>query len=236
MIQAQLLGLPANTDVLTEFPRWIIQYCDHTSLVLDVGAGQGRGGNPATIRQKVARLVGVDPDVAIAQNPYLDERYQTSIEDFARDRGAHFDCLYTMFVLEHITHPREFLSACRSLLKPGRMLFGVTPNLWHYFGMATKLSASLGVEDWLLARLMGAQVKDAYHFPTAYRINSIRAIQHALAHSGFQEVEFKCFDQANRFESYFPKLLRWFPGFYSRLVYKLRAPQLMGFIMFRATA
>ncbi len=236
MIPTKLSSLPSTTDVLIDFPRWVTQHCDHTAIVLEVGAGKGKDGEAVPIQQKVARLIGIDPDSAIAQNPYLDERYQMSIEDFAKDRDFSFDCLYTIAVLEHITRPREFLSACRSLLKPGGMLFGVTPNLWHYFGMATKLSASLGIEDWLLERLIGTQAKASYHFPTAYRLNSIRAIRSTLEQAGFQEIEFKCFDSPNNCEYVFPKLLRWFPSFYSRLVYTLRLPQFMGLIMFRATA
>jgi SAM-dependent methyltransferase len=235
-IRTQLSSLPSHIDVLTEFPRWITQHCDSTSIVLDVGAGQGKTGNAVIIRQKVARLVGVDPDSNIMQNPYLDECYQTSIEDFAKSHDSDFDCLYATFVLEHITEPRKFLSACRSLLKPGGMLFGITPNLWHYFGLTTKLSALLGIEDWLLGHLMGTGVKNSYHFPTAYCLNSIRAIRHTLAQTGFQEVEFRCTDQTRRFKSYFPKPLRWLPSSYSRLIYMLRLPQLMGLIMFRATA
>jgi SAM-dependent methyltransferase len=236
MLLTQLSHLPSTTDVQTEFPRWVTQYCDSTSIVLDVGAGKGRTGHAAIIRQKVARLVGVDPDASIVQNPYLDERCQASIEEFAKERDSNFDCLYSTSVLEHVTNPCKFLSACRSLLKPGGTLFSVTPNLWHYFGMATKLSASLRIEDWLLERLVGTQVKASYHFPTTYRLNSIRTLKHTLAYSGFREVEFRCFDQPNGFEYVFPKQLRWFPSFYSHLVYRLRLPQIMGLIMFRATA
>jgi SAM-dependent methyltransferase len=235
MIPTQLSILPSNTDVLTEFPKWVIQHCEHTSIVLDVGAGKGRKRTPALIRQKVARLVGVDPDSAIEQNPYLDEYYQASVEDFAKDRGSSFDCLYTFFVLEHIRRPHEFLSACKSLLKPNGMLFVATPNLWHFFGMATALSASLGIEDWLLDRLIGAQRKAAYHFPTAYRLNSIRTIRRALEQSGFREVEFKCFDNPNGYNYLIPKPLRWFPNLYSHLIYMIKVPHIMGLIMFKAT-
>jgi SAM-dependent methyltransferase len=234
MIPSQIVSLPSNTDVLTEFPQWVVQHCNHTSVVLDIGAGQGKSGNPAMIRQKVGYLVGVDPDSSIEQNPYLHECHRSSLEDFAKNRGANFDCLYSMFVMEHITRPYEFLSSCRTLLKPGGMLFGMTPNLWHYFGITTKLSLSLGIEDWLLDRVMGKQVKASYHFPTAYHLNSIRTISRTLEQTGFSEVEFRCVDQTNRFETYFPKLLRWFPGLYSPLVYRLRIPHIMGLIMFRA--
>jgi len=235
MIPTRLSILPADTDLLNEFSRWVAQHCDATSVVLDVGAGKGKTGYIELIRQKAGWLVGVDPDITIMQNPYLDERHQASVEDFAQRHDPGFDCLYTMYVLEHVTQPHAFLSACCSLLKPGGTLFGITPNLWHYFGMATKLSASLGIEDWLLERLIGAQVRDSYHFPTAYRLNSIRVLRRTLAQSGFREVEFRYIDPPTRFRYCLPKLLHWFPSVYSRLVYTLRLPQVMGLIMFRAT-
>jgi 2-polyprenyl-3-methyl-5-hydroxy-6-metoxy-1,4-benzoquinol methylase len=236
MIRTHVTYIPANTDVNTEFPRWIIQNCAHTSMVLDVGAGNGMTGHAKIIKQNVARLVGIDPDDKIKVHPCLDERFQVAVEDFANGHGHDFDCLYTRYVLEHVDNPREFLSACRSLLKPGGMLFGVTPNLWHYFGMATKLSASLGIEDWLLTRLIGTRTKNSYHFPTKYRLNSMRVLKRTLEQVGFREVEFVYFDPPRNFTYCFPKGLRWFPGLYSRFVYALKLPWFMGLIMFKAIA
>ena len=234
MFITKISCLPSDTEVVPEFRSWVTQHCDHTSTVLDVGAGIGRNGQ--VVGQKAAQIVGIDPNPLVEQNPYLDEWYQGSIEEFAKNRGSYFDCLYTMFVLEHVNHPYEFLSACRSLLKQDGMLFAVTPNLWHYFGMATKLSKSLKIEDWLLKQLKGAQKMGAYHFPTQYRLNSIPTISRMLGRVGFREVEFRCFDQIEGFRNYFPKPLRWFPGLYQRSVYALRLPQFMGYIMFKATA
>src|SRR6266567_2141062 len=204
MIRTQLSYLPSTIDVQTEFSRWFTQYCNTTSSVLDVGAGRGRTGHAAIIRPQVSRLVGVDPDGSIIENPYLDERYQASIEEFAKKRDSCFDCLYSTSVLEHVTDPYEFLLACGSLLKPGGMLFSVTPNLWHYFGITTRISATLRIEDWLLDRLVGAQFKASYHFPTAYCLNNIRILKRILAQTGFREVEFKCVDPPNGFEYVFP--------------------------------
>ncbi len=109
MLQTRFLHLPPDRDVLTEFPTWVSRHCDSTSLVLEIGAGQGKNSNPS--------IIG-----------------------------------------------------------------------------------------------------------------------HMLEQTGFREVEFRYFDQASRFEAYFPKLLRWFPSFYSRCVYELRLVQSMGYIMFKATA
>ena len=94
----------------------------------------------------------------------------------------------------------------------------------------------MGIEEWLLERLVGTRVKAAYHFPTTYRLNSIRTIKRMLEETGFREVEFRYFDSPHRFEYCFPKPLRWFPSVYSRLVYTLGLSKFMGIIMFRATA
>lgn len=236
MIRTLVSFLPADVDVHTEFSRWITQYCDSNSKVLDVGAGKGRTGHAALIRPHVGRLVGVDPDAEIEQNPYLHEHHQASIEEFAKNYDAHFNCLYARFVLEHVTRPHDFLSACKSLLKPGGMLFGLTPNLWHYFGMTTKICATLGIENWLLGHLIGAQARNSYHFPTSYRLNSISCLRRTLEQAGFQAVEIICLDPPRGFEYCFPKGLRWFPSLYSRFVYSIKQPRIMGLIMFRAIA
>ncbi|CAN5829884.1 hypothetical protein BH23GEM7_BH23GEM7_03190 [soil metagenome] len=234
-IRTRLSALPANTNLMTEFPRWIVQECDAASVVLEIGAGEGKYGYPAAIRGRVARLVGIDPDGALARNPYLDERYQTTVEEFAREHDSRFDCLYSMFVLEHVSDPAGFLTACRSLLHPGGKLFAATPNLWHYFGATTKATAALGVEDWLLECLRGREIKESYHFPTAYRMNSVRALTRALARAGFREVDFRCFDEPSRFQIYLPPAARWFPVMYSKLVYTLRLPRAMGMLMLKAS-
>ncbi|MBA4160340.1 MAG: methyltransferase domain-containing protein [Gemmatimonadetes bacterium] len=234
-IRTRLSALPANTDLMAEFPRWIMQECDPASVVLEIGAGEGKYGYPAAIRSQVARLVGIDPDSALARNPYLDDRYPGTVEEFAREHDARFDCLYSMFVLEHVSDPAGFLTACRSLLRPRGKLFAATPNLWHYFGATAKATAALGVEDWLLERLRGREMKESYHFPTAYRMNSVRALTRALAQAGFRQVDFRCFDEPSRFQVYLPPPARWFPSFYSRLVYTLGLPQAMGILMFKAT-
>jgi SAM-dependent methyltransferase len=234
MIRTQISFLPGDVDVHAEFFRWITQYCDGNSEVLDVGAGKGRTGHAALIQTRVRRLVGVDPDAEIEQNPYLHECHQASIEEFAQSYDARFNCLYARMVLEHVAYPLDFLSACKSLLKPGGMLFGLTPNLWHYFGITTKISATLGIENWLLGCLIGPQARDSYHFPTTYRLNSIRCLRRTLEQVGFQAVEFICVDPPRGFEYCFPRRLRWFPSLYSRFVYSVKQPRIMGLIMFRA--
>ena len=61
MIQTRISTILPTADVLTVFPEWIVQYCNPTSVVLDVGAGRDKNKTGAFIRPHIARLVGVDP-------------------------------------------------------------------------------------------------------------------------------------------------------------------------------
>lgn len=236
MISKHITIFPATTEINTAFSTWIAEYCTTESYVLDVGAGRDRIHIDAFLQPRVGHLVGVDPSKDILSNPAVDERHCMSIESFAEKEERRFDVLFASKVLEHVGNPKAFFTACRCLLKPGGSFFAATPNLWHYFGLITKFSETVGLEDWLLDRLIGAGNKADYHFPTTYRINSLHAIRRMLEQTGFQCVEFHCFDVPRSYNYVVPKPFRWFPRLYSRVMYRCGLPQFMGTIMFRATA
>jgi SAM-dependent methyltransferase len=227
--------LPAGTDTTRAFGQWIAESCTPDSLVLDVGAGYDRNQVDATVHPLVACLVGVDPSDNILSNPSLHERHHATLKEFAQLDSRQFDIVCASWVLEHVSDPAEFFSECRGLLKPGGELFIITPNLWHYFGLTAKASSALGVEDRMLGKLMGTERKAEYHFPTAYRANSVRAIKRHLGQAGFTRVEFRCCDNPRDYDYIVPSQFRWFPRLYSRLVYQLHAPTYMGRLMFSAS-
>ena len=227
--------LPPSAHVNSAFLDWLSEYCTSDSYVLDIGAGKDRNQIDASIQPRVLRLVGVDPSDNIRFNTSVHEKYHTSLENFVKGTHEKFDILFCIMVLEHITNPDAFFSACRQLLKPGGTFFAVTPNMWHYFGLATKITSTLKINEWLLDRLIGKQAKEAYHFPTFYKVNSLRAIQNILARTEFHDVEFRCFDNWKEYRYVVPRQLHWFPKLYSHLVYRFNLHHLMGRIMFRAT-
>jgi SAM-dependent methyltransferase len=227
--------LPASSYVKSAFLDWITEYCTSDSFVLDIGAGKDKSQIDASIQPHVLHLTGIDSSEDILVNSSVHERYHTSLEKFAKGTQEKFDILFCTMVMEHITNPDAFFTVCRQLLKPGGMFFAVTPNTWHYFGLATKITSTVKINGWLLDRLIGKQAKEAYHFPTFYKVNSLRAIRNILTRTGFDVVEFRCFDNWIEYRYVLPKQLHWFPKLYSRLVYRFNLPHLMGRIMFRAT-
>ena len=234
-MSVQITTLPYGSDPLNVLPAWVVQHCPPQAVVLEIGAGRGEHGYPAQIKQHGAYLVGVDPDSAIVDNPYLDEKYQMTIEEFAAKHPRKFDCAYAFFVVEHVTDPVAFLTACRALLKEGGAFFALTPNLQHYFGTMAKASTALGVEDWLLRRLRGAEMIESYHFPVQYKLNDAHTIQRHALQAGFRKVELCYFDMPARFEVYLPAFLRWAPRLYARCAYALGLNRFMGFLMLKVT-
>ena len=116
----------------------------------------GAGASTTSRRASAARarrLVGVDPDPGVLRRPWLDDGHQSLVEEFAPTTDERFDVALCVYVVEHVEAPGPFLEAIRSLLVPGGSCFGVTPNLWHYFGLASAAAARLGIQDWVLRRL-----------------------------------------------------------------------------------
>lgn len=234
MVIKTIKTLPSNTEVTQALPEWVVESCTKQSNVLEIGAGEGKFGYPARIRSQVGTLVGIDPDEAIINNPYLDQKFQLDAESFAKvTQNEIFDCIYSCFVAEHVERPMEYLSACRRLLKPGGSVISLTCNLWHWFGISAMVADKLGVQDEILSRLRGAKTVADYHFATIYKLNSTRSVLKLAAQAGFTQVEFRMFETPIRISGYLPKLLHWFPSLWSKLVYSLNYPQFMGQMMWK---
>jgi SAM-dependent methyltransferase len=204
--------------------------------VLDVGGGGGFYDFPSALRGRARRMVGVDPDPGVLERPWLDEGHQALVEDYALGTEERFDVALCVYVIEHVEAPGPFLEAVRSRLETGGSCFGVTPNLWHYFGLVSAAAARVGVEDWLLHRLRPAELIEAYHSPVRYRCNTIRRLRSTALDAGFRASEFRVLEQAGMFETYFPPPLRWAPRGYSRMINRYAHPELFGTLLFRLRA
>jgi ubiquinone/menaquinone biosynthesis C-methylase UbiE len=228
-------AVPAPSDPVRWFARWVAESCRPGMDVLDIGAGCDRSGSLRAIRRRRPHLVGVDPADSIWSNPALDERFQQSLEDFACTHEASFDVAFAVFVLEHVADPPAFSSACARVLRPGGAFLGLTVNKYQYFGFATWLTTRLGVTDRALAVLdHGHHHGHDHHVPTVYRMNSPGQVAGHLREAGFGSVDFRMFDKPEMYAWYLPSPLRPWSTAWSATVYRLGTPRLMGHLAFRA--
>lgn len=204
--------------------------------VCDIGGGGHFLDFPSRIRPWAGRMVGVDPDPGVLDRPWYDEAHQALVEEWAAVATERFDLVFAVYVLEHVERPAAFLQAARSLLRPGGSMFGITPNLWHYFGLVGAASSRLGIERWLLHRVRDPELVEDYHFPVRYRLNSLRRIEREAHRAGFRGASFKCIEDPGMFVTYFPGPLRPLAGRYSALVRRIGRPELYGTIVFRLDA
>ncbi len=216
------------------FARWVARSLTPDSAVLNVGAGRNLSGALSPVRRTGARIVGVDPDPAVATNAHLDEFHQCTLEEFARTHEAEFDVAFAVFVLEHVVDPVGFSAACARVLRPGGSFYALTVHKYQYFGLTTWVTTRLHVNEWLLRQLKDEEVVAAYHFPTAYRMNSPAQCSRHLEHAGFRSAEFRLFDKPDLYAWYLPTPLKPLAPAWSRLAYRVGSPRLMGTLGVRA--
>lgn len=227
--------VPAPEHPVPAFGRWVAESVAPGSRVLNIGGGCNTSGRHPRIRQRAGWLVAVDPSGRIHEDGDADERHQLTLEEYAAAHDEQFDVAFAVFVLEHVARPADFVRAAATLLRPGGLLFALTPNQRHYFGLATWAANRLGIEEQVLRLVRDRDTVAGYHVPTEYRLNSVRTVSRHLQHAGFAEVEFRMWDLPRMYEPYLPDPVRRAARGWSRLAYRTGRPNLMGHLSLRAT-
>ena len=231
---SEVVRLAPQTPQFDELADWIDSAHPGPISVLDVGGGGSFYDFPAALRPRARRMVGVDPDAGVTGRPWLDEGHQLLVEEFAPTTAERFDVALCMYVIEHVEAPGAFLEAIRSLLAPGGSCFGVTPNLWHYFGLASAGAAR--------ARHPGVAAPAA----AATRVDRGLSLARALPLQHHRPAASHCPRRRlpgrrvpgprtgrGMFETYFPPWFRWAPRAYSRGINDWARPALFGTLLFR---
>ena len=123
-----------TSQIAVEFDRdKTQQQCFDGLRILDIGCGGGLLSEP--MARLGATVVGADAaerNIPVAQvhaeQSGLDIDYRhTTAEDMAA-AGEQFDVVLNMEVVEHVADPLSYLTACRTLLKPGGLHICSTIN------------------------------------------------------------------------------------------------------------
>ncbi|MCQ0091500.1 bifunctional 2-polyprenyl-6-hydroxyphenol methylase/3-demethylubiquinol 3-O-methyltransferase UbiG [Roseovarius sp. M141] len=130
---------PCRLDYITrqiaaEFQRDLSDAAPFTGLrILDIGCGGGLLSEP--MARLGAEVVGADAaerNIPVAQvharQSGLEIDYRHTTAEALAAAGEQFDAILNMEVVEHVSDPAAYLTACRALLKPGGLQICSTLN------------------------------------------------------------------------------------------------------------
>lgn len=165
---------------------------------LDIGCGRELFPNnrelARVLSRRAGRLVGLDPDPTIDENPWVHEGIKAGIDTW--DGGQQFDLVTLRMVAEHIADPGACVRGIVRALRPGGIavvytVFGGSP-----VPILTRL-APMGLRHVVKSWLWGTQPKDT--FPTCFRMNTRSALQRLFLGTGMREEQFLRLDDCRTF-------------------------------------
>ena len=218
-------------DILID---WMLRVIPAGSRFLDVGANDGSFcPEISRVARHAGVFAGVDPDsVKLARHPLLHKRYPSTLET-ADLPSESFDCLYAIYVLEHVLDPEAFLAAASRSLKPGGSLFFITPNGNHYFAAIAGALARVGIQAHVLRLVRPKHLIEKYHYPAMYRLNRPASIRKLGKEHGFSEFEFCYSEKFDEFACYFPGPTKALPWLWEKCVEVTGREVLLGNLMGR---
>ncbi len=164
--------------------------------VLDFGAGRGHQadapghvGRLCRFKGRCRKVIGVDVDPVVLDNPHVDEAYVIGADGRTSLPDASVDVIFSYAVLEHVADPEAFVAEVRRVLKPGGWFCGWTPNKWGYVALGARL-----IPNRFHARLItavepgGRGAQDV--FTTVYRLNTRAAVRRHFGGAGFEDLSF----------------------------------------------
>lgn len=165
---------------------------------LDVGCGRDLfASNRAlaeALSRRCARLVGVDPDPTLAENPWVHEKAACGIDRY--DGEGAFDLVTLRMVAEHIGAPEAAVLGIERALRPGGLAVVYTVFAGSPIPVLTRF-VPMRVRHVVKSWLWGTQPKDT--FPTCFRMNTRGVLQRLFAGVGMHEAAFLRLDDCRTF-------------------------------------
>jgi SAM-dependent methyltransferase len=189
-----LFGGFSNCDGTVAFYTRVNALTRPSFVLVDFGCGRGQHAeDPVGFRRdlqcfkgKVAKVIGLDVDIAGQSNPTIDE-FRALVPGQAWPiENRSVNLILCDYVLEHLPEPRLLFCEARRVLVGGGFLCLRTTNLLSYVGLAAKLVPNRLHTSVLSGVQRIRPEKDV--FPTLYRCNTIRTIRREMSMHGFRAV------------------------------------------------
>lgn len=178
-LQRRFYPNPDDRSPVPRFSRMVEGFARPDWVFMDIGCGAGRI-NTYDLKGKCRKIIGVDVTQAVLQNPLIDEAFVYDGNALPMpDRSV--DVIFSIYVQEHVEHPRQFAAEIARVLRPGGLYLSLTPNRRHYVPLIAGLTPH-GFHEWFNLR-RGRPPEDT--FPTYYRLNGKKQITRTFAEAGF---------------------------------------------------
>jgi ubiquinone/menaquinone biosynthesis C-methylase UbiE len=177
-------GLQYSQSIYEETLRPLVG--PHTAWI-DLGCGHQilppwRSAQEAEIAGIPAIVVGVDYSLSsLSKHRNISYRVKGDITELPF-KNCSFDLATANMVLEHLDRPDVQFREIARVLKPGGIFLIHTPNVFGYATIAARAIPKFARRK-LVRFLEGRGEEDV--FPTHYRANSMRRIEHLAQGSGF---------------------------------------------------
>ncbi len=215
---------------------WIIETTPKGASMLDVGANDGSFcPEVQRIAAHAGLYAGVDPDTEkLAKHPWLQNRFPATLE-MADIPANSFDCVFAIYVLEHVADDVGFLQTVARVLKPGGSFYFITPNGDHYFAAIAGTLARIGLQEQVLRMIRPGELVGKYHYPALYRLNRAAKLRRMGKPMGLGEADFRYSEHFDEFACYFPGPTKVFPWAWEKMVQASGNERLLGNLMGRMT-
>lgn len=174
----------ADADSLLPFRAVAHALAARAEVVLDVGCGRGAWVADGVyrpledLRGPGRRVVGIDVDPNAQANRTIDEFHLIDPAGGWPIPDASVDLAVSDWVIEHVVDPRAFVAELTRVLRPGGAFVARSVSRHSLLALAARAVPNHRHAD-VVARLQpGRQAADV--FPTAYRMNSKKALAELL--------------------------------------------------------
>lgn len=186
----------SRLDGTVEFHQRVNALLGPDAVVLDFGAGRGRFvEEPLPFRRglqdrrgTVGRLIGLDVDEAVQENPVVDEAHVIRVGEPLPLADASVDLVVSDFTFEHVDDPAWAGAELDRVLRPGGWICARTPNRWGLIALPARMVPNR-LHDAVLTRVQPTkQARDT--FPTRYRLNTPAALRRAFSLERFEHCSY----------------------------------------------
>lgn len=139
-------------------------------VILEIGSGSGKG-KQNTEYPKVKKIIGLDLDARVLENPYLDEAHHANAYALKETLpNTKFDLIYSHMVAEHIDDGKRFISTQMALLKDNGILLHSTVSKYYWTSLINNFFP-VSFKNFLIKNLGGGRSAEDI-FPAHYKLNS----------------------------------------------------------------